>query len=196
LEHQLTCDLTSHQTMIGGNTNINMNESKAFPISVTERLILRQLSDKDVQEVFLLRSDKFINKYLDRQPCTTIEDAFEFIEKIKNNSLTYWAITQKGDDKLVGTICLFNVSEELKTCEIGYELLAEYQGKGIMKEAANEVIKFAAQTLEIETIDAYTHQDNESSNNLLKALKFISANTVDDVNTNLILFQLSICKVE
>jgi ribosomal-protein-alanine N-acetyltransferase len=167
-----------------------------FPILVTERLILRQLSDKDVQEVFLLRSDKFINKYLDRQPCKTIEDAFEFIEKIKNNSLTYWAITQKGDDKLVGTICLFNVSEELKTCEIGYELLAEYQGKGIMKEAAKKVIKFATQTLEIETIDAYTHQDNESSNNLLKALKFISANTVDDVNTNLILFQLSICKVE
>jgi ribosomal-protein-alanine N-acetyltransferase len=65
-----------------------------------------------------------------------------------------------------------------------------------MKEAAKKVIKFATQTLEIETIDAYTHQDNESSNNLLKALKFISANTVDDVNTNLILFQLSTCKVE
>jgi ribosomal-protein-alanine N-acetyltransferase len=165
---------------------------KTFPILTTERLTLRQLSDSDVQEIFLLRSDTLINKYLDRQPSKTLEDALEFIEKIKKNSLSYWAITQKGNEKLVGTICLFDVSEELKKCEIGYELLTEYQGKGIMREAARKIIEYSIQTLGLKTIEAYTHKDNQSSTNLLKKLKFMTKDSVDERNSNLILFRLNI----
>lgn len=165
---------------------------KSFPFLTTQRLNLRQLSDSDVNEIFLLRSDIFINKYLDRQPSKTLKDAWQFIQKIKNNSLSYWAITQKGNEKLVGTICLFDVSEELKKCEIGYELLPEYQGKGIMREAAIKIIEYAMQTFGLKTIDAYTHKDNQSSTNLLKELKFKSTDNVDETNSNLILFRLDI----
>ena len=165
---------------------------KTFPTFTTERLTLRQLLDNDVQEIFLLRSDTLINKYLDRQPSKTLEDALEFIEKIKSNSLSYWAIAQKGNEKLVGTICLFDVSEELKKCEIGYELLTEYQGKGIMREAAKKIIEYSIQTLGLKTIDAYTHKDNQSSTNLLKELKFMSTDTVGEKSSNLILFRLNI----
>ncbi len=164
---------------------------KTFPVLTTERLTLRQLSDSDVQEIFLLRSDTLINKYLDRQPGKTLEDALGFIDKIKNNSLSYWAIAQKGNDKLVGTICLFDISEELKKCEIGYELLTEYQGKGIMREAAKKIIEYSIQALGVKTIDAYTHKGNQSSIHLLKELKFMSTDSVDEKNANLILFRLN-----
>ncbi len=90
---------------------------KTFPILTTERLTLRQVSDSDVQEIFLLRSDASINKYLGRKPTKTLEEALEFIEKIKNNSLSYWAITQIGSKKLMGTICLFDISEEQKNAK-------------------------------------------------------------------------------
>ena len=68
-----------------------------FPILITERLTLRQLVISDEQEIFTLRSDSEINKYLDRQVSNTIEDARNFINKVneninKNDSL-YWAIT-------------------------------------------------------------------------------------------------------
>ncbi|WP_452231369.1 GNAT family N-acetyltransferase [Lacinutrix sp. MEBiC02595] len=169
------------------NTNL-----KTFPILSTERLTLRQLSDSDVQEIFILRSDTLINKYLGRQPSKTLEEASKFIEKIKNNSLSYWAITQKGNEKLMGTICLFDVSEEQKKCEIGFELLTEYQGKGIMREAGKKIIEYSIQTLGRKTIDAYTHKDNQSSTNLLKALKFKIGDSVDKTNSNLILFRLNI----
>ena len=165
---------------------------KTFPILTTERLTLRQLSDSDVHEIFLLRSDTLINKYLERQPSKTLQDALEFIDKIKKNSLSYWAIAQKGNKKLVGTICLFDLSEELKKCEIGYELLTEYQGKGIMREAAKKIIEYSIQALGVKTIDAYTHKDNQSSTNLLKELKFMSTDSVDEKDSNLILFRLNI----
>lgn len=164
---------------------------KTFPVLTTERLTLRQLAASDVQEIFILRSDTLINKYLGRQQSEALEDASEFIEKIKNNSLSYWAITQKDNDRLVGTICLFDISEELKKCEIGYELLTEHQGKGIMREAAKKILQYAIQKLGLKTIDAYTHKDNQSSNNLLKELNFKRTDSVDDTNSDLILFRLN-----
>lgn len=167
---------------------------KTFPTLITERLTLRQLSASDVQEIFLLRSDPLINKYLGRQPSKTLEDALGFIEKIKNNSLTYWGIVPKGNEKLVGTICLFDVSDELKKCEIGYELITEHQGNGIMVEAAQKIIEYATRTLGLKTIDAYTHKDNQSSTNLLEKLKFKRMDSVDDTNSKLILFRLNINK--
>jgi ribosomal-protein-alanine N-acetyltransferase len=164
----------------------------AFPVLTTERLTLRQLSESDVQEIFLLRSDPSINKYLDRQTSNTLEEALEFIEMIKKNSLSYWAIAQKGNEKLIGTICLFDVSEKLKKCEIGYELLPEYHGKGIMREAAKKIIEYSIHMLGLRTIDAYTHKDNQSSTHLLKELKFMSMDKIDDKNSSLILFRLNI----
>jgi [ribosomal protein S5]-alanine N-acetyltransferase len=163
---------------------------KTFPTLTTERLTLRQVTDKDAQEIFLLRSDSSINKYLHRKPTETIEEALEFIQKIKNNC-RYWAITQTGNEKLVGTICLFEGSEEQNNYEIGYELLTAYQGKGIMREAAKKVIDYATQTLALKTIDAYTHKDNQSSTNLLEELKFKRITNLDETDPNLIIFRLN-----
>jgi ribosomal-protein-alanine N-acetyltransferase len=164
---------------------------KTFPTLTTERLFLRQLAESDIQEIFLLRSDTLINKYLGRPPSKTPDDALEFIKQIKNNSFSYWAITQKGNEKLVGTICLFEISDKLKKCEIGYELLTKYQGKGIMTEAAKKVIEFANQTLGLTTIEAHTHQDNQSSASLLKALKFIRTANFGNESSNLVVWSLN-----
>jgi ribosomal-protein-alanine N-acetyltransferase len=165
---------------------------KAFPVLKTDRLTLRQLANSDVQEIFLLRSDTVINKYLERQPSDTLEEALDFIENIKSSSRSYWAIEQKGNKKLVGTICLFDISKELQKCEIGFELLTECQGKGIMREAAEKVIEYSGQTLGIKTVEAYTHKDNQRSTSLLQKLKFRSTNRVDEQNSNLKLYQLVI----
>ena len=162
-----------------------------FPTLTTERLILRQLLESDVQEIFLLRSDTTINKFLDRKRSETLEDALNFIRNIKSNELLYWAIAQKHNGKLIGTICLFDFSDELNKCEIGYELLTDYQGQGIMSEATKEIIEFAVHTLGLKTIDAVTHKDNHNSTKLLQKFKFEKTEITDTANPNLIVFRLS-----
>jgi ribosomal-protein-alanine N-acetyltransferase len=112
------------------------------PILVSERLTLRKLSKRDSEEILKLRSDKEINKFLDRKPSKTVDDALNFINSINENEgeeLFYWAITKTDEDKLIGTICLFDFLDDVKKCEIGYELLTEYQGQGIMIEAARRL---------------------------------------------------------
>src|SRR5665213_3227363 len=168
---------------------INKNSSP-FPTLKTERLVLRQLLDSDVEEIFSLRSDPIINKYLGRQPSKTLEDALAFIKSIKNNELLYLAITLAGNEKLIGTICLFDISAELKKCEIGYELLNNYQGQGIMIEATKKIIEYAAQTLGLKTIDAFTHKDNQGSTKLLQKLNFEQTEIIDETDSNLVVFRL------
>ena len=172
-----------------------MNRNRqTFPILITERLTLRKLSKNDSEEILQLRSDTEINKFLDRKPSKTLEDALNFIYSILENEkdeLFYWAITKTGEDKLLGTICLFDFSGDLKKGEIGYELLTEYHGQGIMIEAAKKVLEYAIKIYGLKAIDAQTHKDNQHSTKLLEKLNFKKLNDVIENNPNLILFRLT-----
>ena len=163
----------------------------SFPILTTERLTLRQLVIADEQEIFTLRSDGEINKYLDRQVSNTIDDARNFINKITENNSLYWAITLSDKNILVGTICLFGFSDENYKCEIGYELLTNFQGKGIMKEAAEKVIDYAFNTIKVQKIEAFLHRDNQRSINLLEKFSFRNSNEPDRTNPELICYNLT-----
>lgn len=162
-----------------------------FPILTTERLTLRQLVINDEQEIFTLRSDSEINKYLDRQISNTIDDARDFINKIIRSDSLYWAITLSDRNKLVGTICLFGFSDENDKCEIGYELLTNFQGQGIMKEAVEKVIDYAFNTIKVKKIEAFMHRDNLSSIKLLEKLSFRNSNEPDNTNPDLICYHLT-----
>ena len=165
-----------------------------FPILTTERLTLRQLVIDDDQEIFTLRSDNEINKYLDRPVSNNIEDARNFINKvnenINKNVALYWAITLTNRNRLVGTICLFSFSDENDNCEIGYELLTKFQGQGIMREAAEKVIDYAFNTIKVQKIKAIFHRDNQRSINLLEKLLFRKSNESDKTNPELIYYHL------
>ncbi|MBP6025501.1 GNAT family N-acetyltransferase [Ferruginibacter sp.] len=166
-----------------------------FPILTTDRLTLRQLSTTDKQNIFTLRSSPEINKYLDRQPSKTIEDAINFINAINNsikkNDSLYWAITLTNSKTFVGTICLFDFSEEKNKCEIGYELLTGFQGQGIMKEAAEKVIDYVFDIMKLEKIEAFTHIDNQHSTKLLEKLGFKKSTDACTENPDYINFTLT-----
>jgi [ribosomal protein S5]-alanine N-acetyltransferase len=172
---------------------VNINFTP-FPILTTERLTLRQLLISDEEEIFTLRSDSEINKYLNRQLSNTIEDARNFINKVneninKNVSL-YWAITLSDRNTFVGTICLYGFSDENDNCEIGYELLTNFQGQGIMKEALEKIIDYSFNKIKVQKIEAFLHRDNRSSINLLEKLLFKNLNKPDETTPELVCYHL------
>jgi ribosomal-protein-alanine N-acetyltransferase len=154
--------------------NINFTP---FPVLQTERLSLRKLSLDDANEIFFLRSDEKVNKYMERTRAASLEDAHNFINKtnheIENNQCVDWAIAFKDDRGLIGSICFWNISIEENKAEVGYELLPDFQGKGIAQEALSAVIKFGFEVMELQNIEAYTHKENAASIKLLEKFKFI-----------------------
>ncbi len=130
----------------------------------------------DADEIFFLRSDKEVIRYIDRPPAKSLEEASGFIQKIteleKNNESVTWAITLKGNDKLIGTICYWNIRKEHYRAEIGYLLHPDFWGKGIMKEAMAEVIKYGFKVMNLHSIEANVNPDNKASIKLLEGYNF------------------------
>jgi [ribosomal protein S5]-alanine N-acetyltransferase len=147
-----------------------------FPVLTTERLLLRQLTAEDEKEIYALRTDESVNRYLDRLKARNITEARKIIEKInssiKNNELIIWGICLKQDPKLIGSVCFWHISKENNTAETGYELLPAYQGKGLMREALARVIEYGFDTMKLQTIEAFANVENTQSAQLLEKLHF------------------------
>ena len=147
-----------------------------FPALQTERLSLRKLSLDDANEIFFLRSDERVNKFMERLRAASLEDVHNFINKtnheIENNECVDWAITFKDDSGLIGSICFWNISIEENKAEVGYELLPDFQRKGIAQEALSAVINYGFDVVKLQTIEAYTHKENVASIKLIEKFGF------------------------
>lgn len=143
----------------------------------TERLFLRRLKQSDWEMISYLRSDKEVNEFVKRPSAESKEKALEFISKtnrgIENREIYYWTITERKRDEMIGSICLWKFSKDLKIAEVGYDLNPNFQGKGIMNESLKSVIGFGFINLNLESIEAYTHRQNDSSKKLLERNGFV-----------------------
>lgn len=137
----------------------------------TERLVLKSINENHAEDILKIRSNAEINKFLKRIPPQTNYEALSFIltikKRVENNETVFWGISLKNQHKLIGTICLWNFSEDRKTAEVGYELLPDYHRKGIMSEALKAVLNFGFNELYLNEILAFTNKFNENSKSLL-----------------------------
>ena len=147
-------------------------EQPRFTELETQRLRLKKLETTDWETVSYLRSDATVNQFVKRKKAETKEKALAFIVRIRKGvdaqHIYHWKIVKKELDEMIGSICLWNFSEDRKTAEIGYDLSAAHQKQGIMDEALKSVIHFGSQKLQLHRIEAYTHTDNTSSRKLLE----------------------------
>ena len=157
-----------------------------FPELTTERLFLRRLLDSDWKEISYLRTDAIVNQFVTRPKAENQKEALKFINRINNtidnNKCLQWSINLKGNADTIGTICLWNFSEDLKTAEVGYDLNPKFHNLGIMSEVLKHILYFGFNTLNFNTIEAFTQTNNESSKRLLLKNGFTLNETRKDEN--------------
>jgi len=143
----------------------------------TDRLILKEIDESNVEDILKIRSNEIVNQYVKRIPPKNNYDALDFILTIKkrtlNNETFYWGITYKNQQNLLGTICLYRFSEDRTEAEVGYELLPDHHLKGVMSEALSAVLNFGFNELNLQTILAFTNKFNENSKGLLVKHDFV-----------------------
>jgi ribosomal-protein-alanine N-acetyltransferase len=149
-----------------------------FPELKTERLLLRKLEVTDAKEMFFLRSNENVLRYIGREPAKTIAEAEEFINKInkaadKNESILWGIVFLNEPSIVIGTICLWNFKEEHYRGEIGYLLHPDHWRKGIMKEAINAVVDYGFTVLGLHSIEALLDPENIGSSSVLESTGFI-----------------------
>lgn len=113
----------------------------------TERLILRQFTEKDADALFLVLSDKEVNTFLPMFPLKNIEETKAYIQNkyisnhIQNRGFHY-AICLKENNLPIGYI---HVSSD-DSHDLGYGLRKEFWHKGICTEACQTIINVVKQS--------------------------------------------------
>lgn len=147
-----------------------------FPNLATERLILRQITSEDLNEFFILKSDERLLKNYGAK-AKTYDEARQFLHKlndgISRNESIVWGIALKDDNELIGSICFWNISEKQSKAEIGYELMLNWQGKGIMQEAIKVVMDYGFHSMKLQLIEALLNSNHLKSVKLLEISNFV-----------------------
>lgn len=163
---------------------------------LTDRLILRTLTEFDSFEVLGIRSHPVINQFLHRDSPKNTFEALDFILNIQrksaNGEIFFLGIALQNKPELIGTICLWNFSGDRKTAELGYELLPEYHGKGIMSEAVTFILNYGFEDLNVSKIEAFTNKNNLNSIQLLQKFNFaLNVNRKDEKYPENLIFELA-----
>jgi ribosomal-protein-alanine N-acetyltransferase len=142
-----------------------------FPEIVTERLILNEITMKDLDVFHALRSNKEIMKYIPGRLAKTKQDTIDIITNSHNllaegNNIS-WGIRIKVNNLLIGSIGYYRIQWSNLRGEIGYILHPEFQGKGIMSEAMKTILDFGFETMKFHTIEAVLDPENKASENIL-----------------------------
>lgn len=122
---------------------MNINNT---PQLETERVILRKFDLNDLDDVFTLYSDRTVNEFLPWFPHDSIEKTQNFLNNVLLKEyempIGYWyAIQLKENNRVIGFVVLHNISVETGSGDLGYALMKEYWGKGLVAECCLAVIE-------------------------------------------------------
>ncbi|RXI98587.1 N-acetyltransferase [Anaerobacillus alkaliphilus] len=148
-----------------------------FPTLETERLILREITNADVNGIYSCFSNEEVTKFYGQNSIHTVEEAKQFIEffakSYQEQRGIRWGIECRDTKEFLGTIGFNALSRKHKRAELGYELHPSHWRKGYAKEAIRAVLTYGTKDLGLTRIGAVVFLDNIASNNLLEGLGFI-----------------------
>lgn len=147
-----------------------------FPVLETDRLLLRHIDEKDAADIFLIRSDAEVMRYIPRPIAKTLDDVYALIELLETflskGERINWGIILKETNQLVGMIGYVNIKPDHFRAEVGYALAAAHHRKGIMREALVRIIQFGFNEMQLHSIEAIVDADNKASSQLLLDVGF------------------------
>ena len=147
-----------------------------LPTIDTNRLRLRWISATDTDAFFAVYSNPEVMRYWSTPPLADRAAAARLIAEIheswQRRAILKWGIASLTDDRLIGSITLFNLDFTHRRSEIGYALGREHWGQGYMNEALTAVLKYAFEVLDLHRIEADVDPRNSASIQTLEKLGF------------------------
>jgi [ribosomal protein S5]-alanine N-acetyltransferase len=154
-----------------------------FPTLKTERLLLRQFVDNDLENVFKGLSDPEIIKYYGVSYKTleaTKEQMKFFADLEKEKTGIWWAICSLDNKTFYGAAGLNSLSKEHKKAENGFWLLTDYWGQGIMTESIPLICRYGFETLGLHRIEGLVESDNVNCKRAMQKVAFKHEGTMRD----------------
>lgn len=147
----------------------------------TERLILRELRETDVDGILELDSNPEVHKYLGNKPISTKEQALKNLEftisQYHKYGIARFACIEKSSGDFIGWSGLkFNTGDKevlnghRDFIDIGYRFIPRYWRKGYGYESAVACLDFGFNEMNYEKICGCALKDNIGSNKILSRI--------------------------
>ena len=149
-----------------------------FPLLQTPRLLLREITEADAEDLFRIHSDARHMAWFGGDPLTDLSEAKRLIATFASwrqlpNPGVRWGLQLKDQPGLVGSCGLFAWNRGWKKCSLGYEVAPELAGRGLMREALTAALDWGfGEGMQLHRVEAQVHEDNAASVALLQRLGF------------------------
>ncbi len=145
------------------------------PILSTPRLTLRPTTPEDIPFIHKLFTRRETNIYSGYDDIVTLAEAEKMYETyLKPGFPNHFRVVIELKETIepIGTIGLYYYSKENRRAEMGYDLLKEHWGMGLMTEAVEEILRYGFEELNLNRVEATTDSENVASNRVLERTGF------------------------
>lgn len=149
----------------------------------TPRLLLRKFRADDLTNVYQGLSHPEVIKYygvsFDSLKATQEQmDWFSNLER--TNTGQWWAVCAADTGAFYGAGGLNEMDLNHKKAEIGFWLLPQYWGRGIMTEAMSLICRYAFETIGLHRIEGFVETGNHNCKRAMQKLNFHHEGTMRD----------------
>ena len=149
----------------------------------TNRLLLRQFEKSDIENVFKGLSHPDVIKYygISFDSLEATKEQMNWFADLKREGTGMWFAVCSLDNKtFYGGGGLNDLHKELKKAEIGFWLLPDFWGQGIMTEAMPLICDYGFDKLGLHRIEGFVESDNTNCKNAIAKLDFQYEGTMKD----------------
>ncbi len=149
----------------------------------TQNYFLKEIEDSDIENIYRGLSDPEITRYYDVHYPTleATKEQMEWYKNLrKNKTGLWWGIYDKKHQQFCGAGGFNDWDRKHKRAEIGFWLLKEYWGKGILKEVMPLLFEMGFTQLDLRRIEGYVVSDNSKCKRALGKINFTYEGTMRD----------------
>ncbi len=136
---------------------VSSNWRQQLPVLAGKQVRLRQLRASDAQSLFTMLTTEEVSRFISPPP-TTVEGFERFIGWAQRQQAagTYacFAVTVKGFDTAIGIFQVRESEPGFGTAEWGFAIGSPFWGAGVFQDAAELVLEFAFETLDVHRLEA------------------------------------------
>lgn len=142
----------------------------------TERLLLRPWTEEDAESLYRYAQDPEVGPSCGWPPHQSVAESRQVIRTVLGRSECY-AVCLKTDGVPIGSVELMlcgvtDMTDRADECELGYWLGKPFWGRGIMPEAAGEMIRHGFEELHMRAIWCGYYEGNAKSRRVQEKLGF------------------------
>lgn len=156
----------------------------SFPVLETERLILREHRESDVEGLSEYENDPDLLRFTDAfPPVSELSNAIYIWthEAYQSKKFIRWCTALKENDRCIGGVFLFlpyGDDTSGRRMDIAYDISPRYRNKGYASEAIRKVVTYGFEKMALKRIQAQIMPENTASIRAVEKCGFVHEGTL------------------